>query len=82
LAASRTDKGVHAFDQRFAFRLNLPFSSQKLKQILTKSLKKYVVVKKVYKVKKTFHPIKSVVRKEYRYYINTGKYDHFTQKYC
>ena len=82
LAASRTDKGVHALDQKFAFRLDLTFPPKKLEQILTKSLKKYVAVKKVYPVKDFFHPIKNVVRKEYRYYINTGKYNHFTQKYC
>lgn len=81
LAASRTDKGVHALDQKFTFRLSLPFSPQRLEQILTKSLKKYVTVKKVYQVKNSLHPIKNVIKKEYRYYINTGEYNHFAQKY-
>jgi tRNA pseudouridine38-40 synthase len=77
LATSRTDKGVHALDQKFTFRLNLSLSPQRLEQILTNSLKKYVAVKKIYQIKTPFHPIKDVLRKEYRYYINTGEYNHF-----
>ena len=37
LAASRTDKGVHALDQKFTFRLPFFLSYQQLKQILAKS---------------------------------------------
>jgi tRNA U38,U39,U40 pseudouridine synthase TruA len=59
----------------------LPFSSQRLEQILVKSLKKYVQVKKVHQVKNAFHPQKNTLKKEYRYFINTGNYNHFTQKY-
>ncbi|KLL04051.1 MAG: tRNA pseudouridine synthase A [Mycoplasmataceae bacterium CE_OT135] len=82
LAASRTDKGVHALDQKFTFRLPFFLACQQLKQILAKSLQKYILVKSVHQVKKTFHPIKSVSRKEYRYYINVGKGNFFAKKYC
>lgn len=81
LAASRTDKGVHALDQKFALRLNFFLASQKLKLILAKSLQEYIIVKSVRSVRANFHPIKSVKRKEYRYYINTGEYNLFTKKY-
>ena len=82
LAASRTDKGVHALGQKFTFRLPFFISCQQLRQILTKSLREYVLVKSVRQVKKTFHPIKSVRKKEYRYYINIGEYNLFAKKYC
>jgi len=82
LAVSRTDKGVHALDQKFTFRLPFFLSCQQLKQILAKSLREYVLVKSVRQVKKTFHPIKSVRKKEYRYYINAGEYNLFAKKYC
>ena len=82
LAASRTDKGVHALDQKFTFRFPFLLSCQQLKQILTKSLQEYILVKNIRQVKKTFHPIKSVRKKEYRYYIKTGEYNLFSKKYC
>ncbi|RHZ37014.1 tRNA pseudouridine(38-40) synthase TruA [endosymbiont GvMRE of Glomus versiforme] len=82
LAASRTDKGVHALNQKFTFRLPFFLSCQKLKRILVKSLQEYILVKSVRQVKKKFHPIKSVSKKEYRYYMNTGKYNLFAKKYC
>lgn len=81
LAASRTDKGVHALNQKFTLRLDFFLASQKLKLILVKSLKEYIIVKNVQQVKANFHPIKSVTKKEYRYYINTGEYNLFAKKY-
>ncbi|MCE8159000.1 MAG: tRNA pseudouridine(38-40) synthase TruA [Candidatus Moeniiplasma glomeromycotorum] len=82
LAASRTDKGVHAHDQNFTFRLDLPFSEKKLLNLLKKALKKHLLVHRVKKVSSNFHPIRSVVRKEYRYFINTQSYNIFQKKYC
>lgn len=82
LAASRTDKGVHALNQKFTLRLNFFLAPQKLKLTLSKALEKYVAVKNVRQVETNFHPIKSVIKKEYRYYINTGEYNLFTKKYC
>jgi len=63
-------------------RLDFFLASQKLKLILAKALKEHIIVKSVRKVKTSFHPIKNVTRKEYRYYINTGKRNLFTKKYC
>jgi len=81
LAASRTDKGVHAREQKFTLRLDLNFSSEKLFNLLKKALGEVVLVKKVQKVDNNFHPIRSVFNKEYRYFINVGKYNIFQKKY-
>ena len=82
LAASRTDKGVHAHNQKFTLRIPLNFSLEKLLILLKKTLKKYVLVKRVRKASSNFHPIRNVVKKEYRYLINTGEYDIFQKNYC
>ncbi|MCE8162828.1 MAG: tRNA pseudouridine(38-40) synthase TruA [Candidatus Moeniiplasma glomeromycotorum] len=82
LGASRTDRGVHARDQKFTLQLNLDFSAKKLFSILKKTLWKHVLVQKVKKVNSSFHPIGSVIRKEYRYFINTYQYNIFQKKYC
>lgn len=82
LATSRTDKGVHALNQKFTLRLNFSFPTKKIKMIITKNLKEYVVVKNVQKINKDFHPIKNVISKEYRYFINIGEYRLFSKKYC
>jgi len=82
LATSRTDKGVHAYNQNFTLRIPLNFSREKLLTLLKKSLKQYFLVKRVRKVSSVFHPIRDVVKKEYRYFINTGDYDIFQKNYC
>ena len=81
LAASRTDKGVHAHEQKFTLRLNLNFSEERLFNLLKKALGEVALVKKVQKVDSNFHPIRSVFNKEYRYFINVGKYNIFQKKY-
>ena len=81
LAASRTDKGVHAREQKFTLRIDLDFSEKKLFTLLKKALGRYVLVKKVKKVDDNFHPIRQVVSKEYRYFINAGKLNIFQKKY-
>ncbi|RHZ35295.1 tRNA pseudouridine(38-40) synthase TruA [endosymbiont GvMRE of Glomus versiforme] len=82
LASSRTDKGVHACDQKFTLRLTFNINKKQLFNLLKNSLKKYVFVKKVEKVSCDFHPIYNVLSKEYRYFINVGKYNFFQKKYC
>jgi tRNA pseudouridine38-40 synthase len=81
LATSRTDKGVHAREQRFTFRINLPFHNKNLLNILKKALSKHILVKKVEKVDDDFHPIRNVINKEYRYFVNVGKINIFQKKY-
>jgi len=81
LASSRTDKGVHAREQKFTLRLPFFLPKKRLRHILTTKLHDYVVVKKVEKVDKNFHPLRQNVSKEYRYFINTGPYDIFRKNY-
>lgn len=81
LATSRTDKGVHAREQNFTLRLVRDFSREKLLNLLKKTLSEYVLVKKIKKVDNNFHPLRSVVDKEYRYFINMGNYNIFQKKY-
>jgi tRNA pseudouridine38-40 synthase len=81
LATSRTDKGVHAHNQNFTLRISLNFLEENLFNLLKKALNEYVLIKKVKKVNNNFHPIRDVVNKEYRYFINTGNYNVFQRKY-
>ncbi|WNE40261.1 MAG: tRNA pseudouridine synthase A [Mycoplasmataceae bacterium] len=81
LATSRTDKGVHAREQKLTFRINLLFSNKNLLSILKKALNKHILVKRVEKVSEDFHPIRNVINKEYRYFINSGKMNIFQKKY-
>jgi tRNA pseudouridine38-40 synthase len=81
LATSRTDKGVHVREQRFTFRINLPFHNKNLLNILKKALSKHILVKKVEKVDDDFRPIRNVINKEYRYFVNVGKINIFQKKY-
>jgi len=50
--------------------------------LLKKVLVEHVLVKGVKKVDNNFHPICQVISKEYRYFINIGKYNIFQKKYC
>lgn len=81
LAASRTDRGVHAYDQKFVFSLPLSFSQRKILEILKGTLRHFVLVQKVEKTNSNFHPIRDVVQKEYRYFINPQKHNLFQRKY-
>jgi len=81
LGTSRTDKGVHAIEQIFSLKIFINFSEKNLLKILKKLLKDLILVKKVKKVENFFHPIRNVEKKEYRYFINIGKYNIFQKKY-
>jgi tRNA pseudouridine38-40 synthase len=81
LAASRTDKGVHAREQKFTLRLHLNFSEKKLLTLLKKALDRHISVKTIKKVNNNFHPIRWVISKEYRYFINVSKHNIFWKKY-
>ncbi|CAI2194183.1 13701_t:CDS:2, partial [Funneliformis geosporum] len=89
LATSRTDKGVHAREQKFTLRLNFFLTSSKLKLILAKSLREYLTIKSVQRVKASFHPLRAVIKKEYHtkkllniLTIFCGKHDFFNFAYC
>ncbi|HXN54535.1 MAG TPA: tRNA pseudouridine(38-40) synthase TruA [Mycoplasmatales bacterium] len=69
-AASRTDKGVHAIDQKFIFSLQfININSIRMKFILDRMLKEYVSVNEVWIVDDSFKLIDNIEFKEYRYLI-------------
>ncbi|CAG8684955.1 5334_t:CDS:2 [Racocetra fulgida] len=76
-ASSRTDKGVHAREQKFTFHLPFFLTNKKLFGILKKRLEEYVLVKKVEKVGVNFHPPYNVV--EYNLPLETTKLDKILQ---
>lgn len=81
LAASRTDKGVHALDQKFTFRINIKLDEERLSNLLKRSLGDYITTKIVRKVTPSLHPINDVLFKEYRYYIRNEETNIFFASY-
>ena len=70
--AGRTDRGVHALDQKAIFSLNINIDEQHLKIALNSLIAPYIYITNV---KENFHPRFQVKKKEYIYKINIGKYN-------
>lgn len=82
VSSGRTDKGVHALDQKCTFELQKSIDPYKLKGYLNRSTSKYLYTKEVIVVKdKSFHARFSVKCKTYKYLINTGLYDAIRSDY-
>lgn len=81
LASSRTDRGVHALDQRFTFKINIDFTNEQLTNLLKRSLGDCISVNKVKRIDPSFHPIHDVLFKEYRYYIRNEEPNIFFNNY-
>lgn len=82
--AGRTDRGVHANDQKVSFSLDQNVPVDGLKEALNSILKPYIYVKDVKQVDDDFHPRHNVEKKRYVYKINMGEFnplytDHITQ---
>ena len=75
--ASRTDSGVHAFNQVFHFDEDKVIEDYKLKGALNGMLPKDIHILNVEKVGEDFHSRYSVKSKTYLYIINIGEYDVF-----
>lgn len=73
--AGRTDRGVHALDQKATFNLNINIDEQHLKIALNSLIAPYIYITNVKKVEENFHPRFQVKKKEYIYKINIGKYN-------
>ena len=73
--AGRTDKGVHAYDQKVTFNLNINIDCSHLKLALNSLLVPYIYITKVQMAPDDFHPRFNVLKKEYIYKINLGTYD-------
>lgn len=81
-AAGRTDRGVHAYDQKCHFELNKPIEPYRLKYYINRSTSKYLFVKECRELKdEKFHARFSVKSKIYLYKINIGEYDPTNEDY-
>ena len=75
-AAGRTDKGVHALDQKCHFDLDKETTPYKLSYYINNATSKYLHVNKCEEIKDNdFHARFSVKRKEYIYKVNFGRYN-------
>lgn len=79
--SSRTDKGVHAYDQVFTFTLPFMIATEKLKVILDQHFHRAIKIKRVAIVANDYNLRDHVKGKEYRYYINCGAFDPFKINY-
>lgn len=79
--SSRTDKGVHAYDQVFTFSLPFIIGVEKLKVILDQHFKDAIKIKKIKVVSNDYNLRDYVKSKEYRYYINCDDFDPFKINY-
>ncbi len=79
--AGRTDRGVHALDQKIHFGLDVNIPTDHIKEAMNSLLCPYVHVNNVKEVDDDFHARFSVIRKQYDYYINVGEYDPIKEDY-
>ena len=79
--AGRTDRGVHALDQKCHFDLDVKITKEGLKRGLNSILPNDIYVKKIDIVDNDFHARFMVKKKIYYYVINMGEYDVINDKY-
>lgn len=81
-AAGRTDRGVHALDQKCHFELDKNLTPYKLRYYLNRSTSKYLYIKDCTIIEDSeFHARFSVKKKEYLYKINIGEYNPILNDY-
>ena len=73
--AGRTDKGVHAYDAKVTFDLDINIKEYNLKRALNSLIAPYIYIKDIKTVNNNFHPRFNCVKKEYIYKINIGEYN-------
>lgn len=80
-ASGRTDKGVHAYNQKAHFILDKNIEPSILKNSLNKLLPNDIYIKNIDKVDNEFHARYNVIKKEYIYKINLGEYNPIDSNY-
>ncbi len=80
-ASGRTDKGVHALNQKAHFDLDIDIEEGNLKMALNSLIPDDIHVHMVEKVDDTFHARYNVKAKEYMYLINMGEYNPLERNY-
>lgn len=73
VGASRTDSGVHAYDQVARVRTDLVIDADKLKLAWNNALPDDIVIRVLSAVDERFHPHHGVIQKEYQYQIFTSR---------
>ena len=79
--AGRTDRGVHAENQKATFSLNINIPEERLQTALNSLLKPYIYITDVKVVDENFHARFNVYQKEYVYKINIGEFNPFLEDY-
>lgn len=79
--AGRTDRGVHALDQKIHFDLNIKIDIPHLLLAINSRLDSAVRVNYIEEVSSDFHARFDCVQKKYQYIINMGEYDLFIDDY-
>lgn len=80
-SSGRTDRGVHALNQKAHFNLKKEIDVNILKNSLNKMINKDIYIKDIIKVEDEFHARYNVLEKEYIYKINIGEYDPIFKDY-
>lgn len=73
--AGRTDRGVHALDQKASFDLDINIDENHLKMALNSLVNPYIYITNVKIVDDNFHARFNTEEKEYIYKINMGEYN-------
>lgn len=73
--AGRTDRGVHAYDQKVHFDLSVDIPPERLVDAINSMLDDGIRVNSAEIVDNNFHARFDVKKKKYTYIINLGKYD-------
>lgn len=80
-ASGRTDKGVHALNQKIHFDLDMDISLYNLREAINSKTEPDIYVKSICEVDSDFHARYNVVAKEYMYVINLGEYNPVERNY-
>lgn len=80
-SSGRTDKGVHAINQKIHFDLNMDISLYNLREAINSKIPDDIYVKSIEEVDEDFHARYSVIAKEYIYIINLGEFNPIERNY-
>jgi tRNA pseudouridine38-40 synthase len=81
VASSRTDKGVHAYNQYCHFDYDKDIDTSNLTHSMNSLLNGNIYIKSIKKVNDDFHARYNVKNKEYIYKINMGEYNPIEKDY-
>jgi tRNA pseudouridine38-40 synthase len=79
--AGRTDRGVHAYDQKAHFELKQNVPIERLLRAINSRLPSDIRINSIETVSDEFHARFDCIRKIYKYYINTNEYDIMKNNY-